>query len=267
MGYARSEDGLNINYKSKNPIYVPREDFEKKKQENANSGCEDARITKIGDTIYMLYTAYDSIHTPRVALTSIKEKDFLKENWKWEKPVLISPENIDDKDACLFPEKIDGKYFLFHRIGKGIDLSSYSDLDSLKDRPLNDNGWMEPRKGFWDSRKIGISASPIKTKKGWLVLYHGISDDHHYSVGAFLLDLKDPRKILARTNSPILKPEKDYEKDGLVPNVVFPCGAVVIKDTLFVYYGGADKVVGVATVNLNNLLDRLYLCRSEEWKE
>jgi predicted GH43/DUF377 family glycosyl hydrolase len=99
--------------------------------------------------------------------------------------------------------------------------------------------------------------SPIKTSEGWLVIYHGVSIDKVYSAGALLLDLKEPFKIIGRTKEPILKPETSYEKNGDVPNVVFPTGACILDDNLYVYYGGADKVCCVATIELDLLLEYL----------
>ena len=111
---------------------------------------------------------------------------------------------------------------------------------------------------MWDSLKVGISAPPIKVDKGWILLYHGVSDeDHNYRVGAVLLDSKDPTKIISRTDEPIFEPETAYEKVGQVANVVFPCGAVKIKDKIFVYYGGGDSITGVATVEVEKLLYEL----------
>jgi len=115
---------------------------------------------------------------------------------------------------------------------------------------------------MWDSKRIGIAAPPIKTKEGWILFYHGISEeDNFYRVGVLLLDPKDPTKIIARSDEPLLEPEMQYEKEGQVPNVVFPCGAVLIKDKIFVYYGGGDQVVGVATINVNQLLEVLKICK------
>ncbi len=258
IGYATSKDGINIDYRGPEPIYLPREPFETKSQPNWNSGCEDPRITKIGSHLYMCYTAYNGSSPPRVALTSISEKDFLEQKWNWSKPVLISPPDIDDKDAAIFPEKINGKYVVIHRSGQDIDISYHESLNFDGKHWLEEYRWIAPRKGMWDSRKVGISAPPIKTSKGWLLLYHGISDDDgYYRVGAILADLKDPVKILARTDDSILEPRFPFEKNGQVNNVVFPCGAVIKNDTIFMYYGGADSVVGVAAMPLPTLL-RLF---------
>lgn len=111
---------------------------------------------------------------------------------------------------------------------------------------------------MWDSRKIGICAPPIKTQKGWLLFYHGVSEeDGYYRVGAILTDLYDLNKIIARSDDSLLEPRFPFEKKGQIPNVVFPCGAIIKNNTIFIYYGGADKVVGVATMPLATLL-RLF---------
>lgn len=258
VGFAVSDDGYHIDERLREPIYVPREEFEKKHNPTGGSGCEDPRLTRIGDTIYMLYTGYNGIDNPRVTLTSIHYDDFINRKWIWKKPILISPPGIDDKDACLLPEKLNGKFVVFHRIDPDIVIDYVDTLD------FKDNQWLQiksvitPRKGMWDSIKIGISSVPIKTKYGWVLLYHGISAaDKEYRTGAMLLDLKDPGIVLARTEFPLIEPEAPYEKFGHVNNVVFPCGSCVVNDTLFVYYGGADKVIGVATMNFSVLTQYL----------
>lgn len=257
FGLAISKDGIHIDERLPEPIYVPREPFEQKLVPGGNSGVEDPRLTKIGRKIYMLYTAFDGKNPPRIALTSISEKDFLSRNWNWEKPKLISPPNFDDKDSALFPEKIKGKYVVIHRSGLDIDISFHDNLD-FSDNWLEEYRWIMPRPGWWDSLKVGLAGPPIKTKFGWLVLYHGVSkEDHHYRVGAVLVDLKDLTKIIARTDYPILEPKEYYEREGIVNNVVFPCSALVINKTLFVYYGGGDRVVGVATIEFEKLLKSL----------
>lgn len=260
FGYATSKDGVHIDYRCLEPIYLPRESFEQKLVPGGNSGCEDPRLVKIDDKIYMCYTAFDGINPPRVALSWITEKDFLAQKWNWAKPVLVSPPNIDDKDACIFPEKINGRYFIIHRSGNDIDLATSPTLDFNGKTWLEEYRWITPRAGIWDSKKVGIAAPPLKTKEGWVLFYHGVSDeDGFYRVGVCLLDLKDPTKIIARFSEPIFEPETSYEKEGIVSNVVFPCGAVQLQDKFFIYYGGADKVTGVAVVNVKDLLKSLKL--------
>lgn len=258
VGYANSLDGFTINERFNEPIYVPREDFENKKIANGNSGCEDPRLTQIGKTIYMCYTAFDTIGPPRVAMTSISEKDFLAKKWNWAKPFLITPRDLDDKDTCLFPEKFDGEYFILHRVNSEICGDYLTSLDEGVAMVKKCIRILGPRVNAWDSSKVGIAAPPIKTKKGWLLLYHGVSKSHNtYRIGAVLLDLKDPAIVLARSSEPIFEPHKDYEKFGIVNNVVFPCGMTVRDKNLFIYYGGADKVIGVATMDLDILVGSL----------
>lgn len=262
FGYANSKNGIKIDYRSKDPIYVPREPFEQKIIRNANSGCEDPRLTKIEDKIYMCYTAFDGKNPPRIALTSIKVKDFLDMKWNWTKPVLISAPNIDDKDACIFPEKIQGNYFIIHRSGDDIDSALVPSLNFDGKSWIEEYRWFAPRPGWWDSKKIGIVAPPIKTEKGWILFYHGVSENLVYRVGAVLLDLENPLKIIARTEDPLFEPELKFEKEGIVNNVVFPCGAIEIKDKIFIYYGAGDKVTGVAYIKTKDLLKCLkeYRC-------
>jgi predicted GH43/DUF377 family glycosyl hydrolase len=258
MGYANSVDGVTIAERLPEPVYGPRADFEMKKIPGGNSGCEDPRLTLIGRRIYMCYTAFDGIGPPRVAVSSIAAKDFLDHRFKWDEPRLITPYGIDDKDTCLFPEKINGKYFLLHRIGTDICGDDLDSLDFDKEKVNKCIVVFGPRPGRWDGEKVGISAPPIKTKKGWLLLYHGVSTGHHtYRVGAVLLDLKDPTAVLARSTDPIFEPEASYEREGIVKNVVFPCGMAVRDGQLHIYYGAADQVTGVATMDLATIVDSL----------
>lgn len=256
LGYAASLDGLSLTERLMEPVYTPSQPFEQKLVLGGNSGCEDPRLTQIGDVLYMCYTAYDGKNPPRVALTSIPTKDFQNRNFIWTAPKLISPPGLDDKDAALFPKKIRGKYAILHRLGQGICLDFSESLDfGENNKWLGGKHIMNPRDETWDSVRIGIAAPPIETKHGWLLLYHGISHHVKYRVGAALLDLHDPTTILARTGSPILEPELAYEKFGQVPQVVFPCGAVIKNGTLFVYYGAADTVIGAAYIPLEEILN------------
>ena len=192
IGYASSKDGVTIDERIKEPVYVPRENFELKKKAGGNSGCEDPRLTKIGKTIYMCYTAFDGIGPPRVAITSITEKNFLLKNWQWEKPAIITPMGFDDKDTCIFPEKTNGKYFILHRMGNEICGDYLKSLNFKTETIRKCIRIIGPRINKWDNSKVGISAPPIKTKYGWLLLYHGVSKSHNtYRIGAVLLDFDD----------------------------------------------------------------------------
>ncbi len=253
LGYASSSDGFHIDERLDEPVYKPRENFEV-------SGCEDPRITKFGDRFYMCYTAYSVGHPPRVALTSIAIDDFLQKYWNWEKPILISPPGFSDKDACLFPEKIGGKYAFFHRIDPCIWIDFADNLEFNKKRFLRGNILLEPRTDKWDSLKIGIASVPIKTKEGWLLIYHGLSKrDKKYRLGAVLLHPDHPDHILSRLDHPILEPEAiyPYETTGLRPDTVFSNGTITIGNTLYIYYGAADETVCVAIIYIDIIIDEL----------
>jgi len=257
IGLAVTEDGFNIVERLDEPIYVPRERFEMKLTPG-HSGCEDPRIVKIDDRLYMFYTAYDNVHPPKVAVTWIDVKDFLNRNWRWATPKIISPPDIDDKNSCVIPEKINGRYLFIHRSG-GISISYdyIESLESVNTNELLSITLLTPRQGMWDGKKVGLAAPPIKTSQGWLVFYHGVSHDNVYRVGAFLLDLENPEKIIGRTLHPLLEPVEYYEKEGYVKNVVFPCGAVVRNGMVYLYYGGADTYVCVARAPLREILLRI----------
>lgn len=267
LGYATSKDGLHIDERFDEPIYVPREPFETPggyafktfadhfASGGGYGGVEDPRITKIDDTFYMTYVAFDGVNHPRVALTSISVEDFLKHDWeKWEKPKLISSPGMVNKNAVIFPEKVNGKYVVYHRVYPNV-LIDY--VDDLKfDNYLQGHHFIPPRKNSWDSKKIGAGAPPIKTKDGWLFVYQsvGYKDPHQYKIGAMLLDLNNPSKVIARTSSPIVAPVESYENEGFKAGVAYPCGAVALDGKLHVYYGGADTVVCAASTDLDRFL-------------
>jgi predicted GH43/DUF377 family glycosyl hydrolase len=257
IGLAVTSDGFTIREILDTPIYVPRKPFEMKLMPG-HSGCEDPRAVKIGDKIYMFYTAYDNVNPPKVAVTSITINDFLNRNWKWSCPKIISPPGVDDKDACVLPEPIKGKYFYIHRVG-GVNIA-YDYLDSLEavdPSTLVSRILFSPRTGMWDGKKIGLAAPPIKTEKGWLMLYHGVSHDNFYHVGAALLDIQQPERVIARTTTTLLSPEASYEREGYVKNVVFPCGAINRDNRILLYYGAADTHVCVATATINEIFAEL----------
>lgn len=258
IGYAKSEDGTVISERLQHPAYTPRENFEMKQGDpNGNSGAEDPRITAIDGTLYMFYTAYNGVALPQVAVTSIEIHDFLKQEWRWRNSELISPLGVDDKDACLHPERVADGFLIFHRIGPDICADYAESLHFEKEKLTKCIKVMSPRPGMWDSKRIGIAAPPIKTKKGWLLFYHGISEDGTYKVGIALLDKSDPTVVIGRTSDWILEPEMLYEREGQVANVVFPCGVVLFKRNIFIYYGGGDSVVCAALMKLSDVLKAL----------
>lgn len=257
IGLAVSKDGITIDERLTEPIYKSRADFEQKKgSPTGNSGCEDPRIVRIENTLHMTYTAYDGAHAPAGAVSSISVDDFLARRFeRWGEPSLLTPDNVDDKDIALLPEKIKGNYLLYHRVNSQICADLLSDVESGK-RVTRCIEIMGPRRGMWDSEKVGVAAPPLKVGENWLMIYHGVSHNATYRLGAALLG-PDGTTLLARTADPIFEPLEKYEKEGEVANVVFSCGAVVRGDTLFLYYGGADKVIGVATASLAHIVDAL----------
>lgn len=266
LGYASSKNGVVIDERRDKPIFTSRHAIPKHIYPNDDpfasgggyGGCEDPRLTKIDGRIYMTYVANDG-WLPRLALTSISVENFLHERWLWEKPVLISPPGVIDKSGCILPEKINGKYVIFHRIFPDILIDFVDSLDFDGKTWLKGEYAIKVRSDKWDSRKIGAGAPPLKTKDGWLLIYYGVDDKDasKYKIGAMLLDLKDPRKVLHRTDAPILEPNTPLENEGFKPGIAYPCGAIIIGETLFVYYGGADSIVCVATANLKHFLSEL----------
>jgi predicted GH43/DUF377 family glycosyl hydrolase len=155
-----------------------------------------------------------------------------------------------NKDASLFPEQIDGKFWMLHRRPPHIWLATSKDMRSWEDHRI----LMEAVPvSSWESEKVGIAGPPIRTPAGWLLIYHGVSQDKVYSLGIALLDLQDPGRVVARQAEPILIPQLDWEVNGYVPNVVFSCGQIVLNDEIIVYYGGADTAIGAAKMKLNEV--------------
>lgn len=219
-------------------------------------GVEDPRITKINGNYFMTYV---SISKKNGISTSLALSSDLKK-WK-RKGIIFSEQN---KDCVLFPEKIDGKYVAFHRpetlfefSKPGIWISYSPDLVYWG----REQSVIKPRPRSWESERVGSGAPPIKTEKGWLLLYHGVNLKNKkvtYSVGAALLDLKKPERIIARSpqDKPLINPQKSYEKKGYTNNVIFPTGAIegLNKKDIIIYSGGADSVVSVQKIALKDIL-------------
>lgn len=237
IGYAVSEDGVHFSRLDK-PVFSPANQFETK-------GCEDPRLTRIGNDNYMLYTAY-SKRGVRVSMASTK--NFIT----WKRYGVVLPDQ-DDKDAALFPGKVNGRYMLYHRVEPDMWVSFSDDMIHWTDHEVI----MKPRDGYWDSRKIGIGAPPIKTPEGWLMLYHGVDEDLVYRLGFALFDLEDPTKLLKRSEEPILEPEEDFELFGQVPNVVFSDSMIEHEGEYYVYYGGADNCIALATIPVGEVREGL----------
>ncbi len=285
LGLAISPDGYRFERAEDAPVYAPREDFEV-------GGVEDARITRDGQDFLVTYAAVTVVPGP-----AYEEVDFFnrarldpyidrpgqppmgpsytgllrsKDLRSFTFEGLITPPEIDDRDGILFPETIDGQYVLMHRptawVGEAFGCQApsiwlaYSDDLKTWDYGQGDEYLlMQPQPGQdWEAGKIGGGPPPIKTPAGWLVIYHGVDTRHVYRVGAALLDLKDPRTVLGRTETFLMEPELEWEKVGVIPNVVFPTAALWKPGReLLIYYGGADRVVGLASADMDRLLDHL----------
>lgn len=259
VGYATSQDGIHFQRHNK-PLLRPDKEWDR-------YGCEDPRITKFEDKFYIFYTAMSSpAYTPGVSSIGLAiTKDFKKVR----KYSVVGPQ-IDAKAAALFPERVNGKIAVIFTWQPGTPLSSIAVafFDNLKQllhptkfywksflSSMNQHIVLSPKRGVLMGHEVG--APPLKTPRGWLLIYCGENKKEVWSVSAVLLDLKNPQKIIGYSKRPILKPEKKYEIKGLIPNVTFPEGAVVVKDKLFVYYGAADKTCCLAICNLNDLLKSL----------
>lgn len=214
-------------------------------------GCEDSRLTRIGDTFYLAYTAVSRYGIATALAQSADLHHFERLG------VAFYPEN---RDVALFPEQIDGRYVALHRpqprhigpptmwLGYSTDLRHWGDHQFL----------MAPRPGMWDSKRIGGGAVPFRVPEGWLELYHGVDDADRYCLGAVLLDGSQPGRVLARSSQPFLEPEAPFEREGLLGNVVFTCGAVPLDNgRMRVYYGAADSVTGAADLDVKALVATL----------
>ena len=250
FGHATTENGLDIAQRDPDPNYESVGD------ELERLGVEDPRITRIDGTYYITYTGVSLYPCSEIRPSPFKSVPWrcrvgllsTKDFQTYEKRGCILPD-MDNKDVVLFPEKIKGKYVMLHRTFPNIWIAYSENLKDWHDhKPL-----MRVQPSSWDCDRIGAGAPPMKTEYGWLNFYHGVDHKRNYMLGILLLDLEDPSKVIGRSAEPVLRPEEDYEKNGLVPNVVFTCGAVDLDGHYFVYYGGADKVIGVATMRKSDL--------------
>lgn len=267
LGYASSKDGIHIDERLKKPVYTPKEPFETNLEAPVClpdyvsgfgcGGCEDPRITKIDGRFYLTYNAWNGYEPPRVAFTSIREEDFLNQDWNWKKSVLISPPGEQHKNWVIFPEKIKDKYAILHSLTPEIQIDYFDNLDFDGNTFIKSQWYCEPVKDNGEMVVRSIGPPPIKTKEGWLVFYRAATADCGYTVGAMVLASANPTKILYRSNAPILEPTAWYENEGLKPKVIYGCGAVVINNRLLVYYGGSDTVTCVATAPLDKFLEKL----------
>lgn len=279
FGLAVSNDGINFTRASDKPVFSPSCDGPD------SGGVEDARIVKFGEAYYVTYAyrpyppgqywkfAHDVVQLPEVDefapavyRESIANTGLaMTKNFKtWKRLGRITQSNLDDRDVILFPEMVNGKYVLLHRpkqwIGAEYGCEHPSIWITFSDDLMVWNGksqlLIRGIKDTWEE-KIGGSTPPLRTKDGWLVIYHGVENGGrgYYRVGVALLDIDDPTKVIARAKNFIMEPEFDYELEGFYKGCVFPTGNVIIEDTLYVYYGAADKYIGLATCKVDDLLN------------
>ncbi|WP_424768717.1 glycoside hydrolase family 130 protein [Paenibacillus sp. sgz302251] len=244
---ARSTDGHHFKVDSKPFIYPSNE--------QEVFGIEDPRVTQMGEDYYI----YFSVVSPDgIGESMVSTKDFIHVT---HHGMIFCPDN---KDVLIFPEKIGGKYYALHRpTMKSVGMPEIWIAES--DNLLywgNHKHLFGLREGMWDSGRIGGGAVPIRTERGWLELYHGATQEHRYCMGAVLLDLNDPTKIIARSEKPVLEPDAPYEKKGFFGDVVFSCGAIVEGDTVKMYYGVADTSMACAELSLTEILDSMVYAPS-----
>lgn len=241
LGYATSEDGIHFVRRTE-PVLSPEAEFER------DGGVEDPRLVKFGDTFYLTYTGYNKKDAQLCLATS---KDLIH----WERKGVILPAyrgrwNVGwTKAGAIVPEKIDGKYWMYF-LGTAADKTDQMGLaystDLLEWIDALDAPVLPRRPGRFDSRVVEPGPPPIITQDSIVLVYNGADDNLVYRTGIVRFDRADPRRVLSRSESPVFAPERAWEKDGQVPNVVFVEGMVRHHNRWLFYYGGADKHVGVA---------------------
>ncbi len=286
IGLAVSTDGFNFERVQDKPVLSPTPD-------NFDAGSvEDPRVVKFGDEFYMTYAfrpyppgqywkyQYDEVKAPKHDSFAPK---FLRENIgntalavskdliHFKKVGRLTEPSLDDRDVIFFPERINGKYYMLHRPKNYVGDKYGTEYPAIWIKSSDDlMSWNVPSKLLlkgeqtWEV-KVGGNTPPIRTSEGWLMLYHGVDNKHCYRIGACLLDLVDPTKILYRTNDFIMEPETEFEKNGLYKwGVVFPTGNVLVNDILYVYYGASDQWCCVAIANIHELVAFIKTNSKEE---
>jgi len=243
IGYAVSADGVHWN-RLRQPVLAPQGEWEAR-------GVEDPRVTWLEDSFVMAYTAYGASAVGGFEITPMFARSQNLVDWERLGPLVRGEDN---KDHLLFPRRLNGRYVALHRRPPQVWLAESDDLRAWpaeRMRPI-----FGPRpESAWDNNRVGSNGTPIETEAGWLMLYHGYDQAHVYRFGVCLLDRDDPSRVLRRPRDPIFEPEELWELRGDVPNVVFSCANPVVAGQVYVYYGAADHVIGLATVPLDELLD------------
>ena len=244
---ARSTDGIHFDVEPE-PALSPATAYE-------SYGIEDPRITRLGGTYWVNYTAVSSYGIATALASTTDFRTFERHG------VIFPPPN---RDVTIFPKKIGGRYAALHRpmpagIGEpAIWVARSSDLLAWGGHRLV----AAARAGRWDDAKVGGGAVPFRVRSGgrdtWLAVYHGVTrSPPAYSLGALLLDARDPARVIARSPEPILRPEASYEREGFFGGVVFTCGVLAEGDLVRIYYGAADGVTAVADLSLDEILGGL----------
>ncbi|RNA62973.1 pesticidal protein Cry7Aa [Chryseobacterium nematophagum] len=290
IGYCILSNPLTLESRSDSPIILPEFEYEK-------HGIEDPRIVKIDDLFYLTYTSYDGINAlgalatskdlkswkkdriivPRIPYEKFKclleSEGLIPEKYKRYNEFQIShtdsvPIFLWDKNLIFFPRKINSKFYFLHRIRPDIQIVNVENIEDLNFEFWEDyfshfkNHIFLCPKYDHESSYIGGGCPPIETEYGWLLIYHGVHDTvdgYVYNACVALLDLKNPEKEISRLPYPLFEPEKKWEIKGEVNNVCFPTGAIVEKDTLYIYYGAADERIAVASLSISKLLKELMM--------
>ncbi len=286
IGMLQSTDGVRFEHVLDQPVFTP---------EMAGSrygSVQDPRVVKIKNTYYMTYAfrpfAWNSYPTG-LGVPDSREAQFpgfsgnsadnltrsgiavSTDKVCWQHHVWVTPPHVDDRDAILFPEKIDGQFVLLHRplqfVSPDHSRIQSSGEPAVRIRFSPDlKNWSASKVLIkpefpWEGGRTGGSTPPIKTPEGWLLFYHGVETLDKktrrvcYRLGVVLLDLQDPTRILGRPDNFIMEPEYYYEKFGLyIPNVIFPTGNVCIDGKIYLYYGVCDTAIALATIELEDVL-------------
>ncbi|MEE4195348.1 MAG: glycosidase [Anaerolineae bacterium] len=251
IGYAVSQDGIHWN-RLQEPVMDISSGFDSR-------GLEDPRVVVIDGEYLMTYTAYGSEVVAGALPTHLRGGILpmvarSQNGIVWENiGPIVSGE--DNKDHVLFPRKINGRYAAFHRRWPNVCLAYSEDLVHWPEQWMEQIYGPRPDENAWDTKSVGSNGTPIETEEGWLVINHGYNEDHIYRFGVVLLDLDDPTKVIRRPASSIFEPKELWELRGDVPNVVFSCANPVVEDTVYVFYAGGDHAIGLATCNVDELLD------------
>lgn len=285
VGYASSKDGVHFDVRLSEPVYAPPHEMIQSAAAFARGktgklsyetltydtiafgsgggwgGAEDPKVTRIGDMLYMTYVNNNGWEDIRIALTTISLEDFRNKNWNWSVPVFMSKRKerggVNNKSGIILGEQVGGKHVIFHRIFPNIAIDVRDSLEFGEDKYLEAHFTIPVRKDKWDSYKLSMGSTPIRINEGWLAIFHATDErDYNYKIGAMILDVNDPSKVLYRSKDPILTPEMYYENNWK-PGILYPSGAVVFGEDLLVYYGGGDKYVAVAKTNLRDFVRRL----------